>query len=119
MSEQVYWTIAGTINDGKYADLEALCTAATEQTRTGDAGAIHYEWWANESKSEIHIHERYTDSAAVMGHMANVAEAIGQLMGLITVTSVHVYGAPDASVRAAFADFQPTYFTTSLGGFSR
>lgn len=54
-----------------------------------------------------------------MGHMANVAEQVGQLMGCITVQAVKVYGSPNDAVRAAFTDFGPTYVTNSLGGFSR
>jgi quinol monooxygenase YgiN len=117
MTQNVYWTIHATLHDGKLDDLKELMGKMVELTN-GESGALNYEWSISADQKTLYVFERYADSAAVMAHMANVGPHLPTLMEYVTLAAPLVLGAPDDTVKAAFADFGATY-GTEIGGFAR
>lgn len=117
MTENVYWLITMSINDGKLDDFRRLAKdmcAATEQ----EEGALAYEWFLSEDRATCHIYERYADNAAVMAHLANFGKVADQFMACVTPTGITVYGPADDTVRGALASFGAVHYA-QFAGFTR
>lgn len=119
MAAGVAWMLELNIQNGQGGNLPALIeemVAATEQT---ELGTLDYRWSTSADGTTCHIFERYTDSDAVMAHLANFGEKFaGRFMEILAPTRFVVYGSPSQEVKDALAGFGPTYMD-SAGGFSR
>ena len=89
-----------------------------ESTRQ-EAGTLGYEWFLGEEGATCHIHERYTDSDAVMAHLGNFgANFAERFLQCFEPTGLAVYGEPSSEARAALDGFGAVYLGT-FGGFVR
>ena len=62
-----------------------------------DHGTLQYDWFLNEDENECVVLERYRDSNAVMDHMANLGETMGQLFSTGDF-SAEVFGTPSTEL---------------------
>jgi hypothetical protein len=78
-----------------------------------------YERFVSADGSVIHVHERYTDSAAAVTHLRTFGRVFSRRFGnLVVRTRFIVYGTPTAELRETLDGFGAIYFL-HFGGFSR
>ena len=118
MDENVYWTLQIS-NSGDLETFTTLMNDMVAATRANEPNTLNYEWSVTEDGETFYIFERYTDSAAVMTHLANFGENFAERFNAIAVPkSLIVYGNPSDEVKEAIAGFAPVYVET-FGGFAR
>lgn len=119
MSEAIFWTIEATIKDGKRGELEQFLAAISEETKRVEPTTLAYEFYVGESDSSFRALERYASSEAALAHLGNAGPKLGSLMACLDgAPKIVVWGAPSDALRAAIADFHPTY-CKPIGGFRR
>ncbi len=119
MSDVVHWIIEFDVKDGRLETLKPLAGELVAATKANEPGALIYEYFITEDGKELHISERYADSAAVITHLKTFgAKFADRLFALVDFKRVVVYGNPDSEVRAALASFHPTYLKP-FDGFAR
>ena len=85
------------IHPGKleaFTEIAAKCLASTRR----DPGTQSYEWYFNADHSECVVLEVYDDSNAVLAHVGNLGELLGQLMAVADMT-LEVFGDPSPELR--------------------
>jgi quinol monooxygenase YgiN len=117
MSE-VSWVIELEIKDGQADGFRKFMEDMVAVTQSDEADTLAYEWFISEDGKNCQIYERYTDSAAVMIHLASFA-SFGERFGQVAdVGFLHIYGSPSDEVKEAVAGLNPTYLA-AYGGFHR
>ncbi len=105
------------INPAMFAEFKALIVqivAATQQ----EPGTLIYEYSVNAEQNVVHILERY-NADAVVSHVDTTFAPYGErFLALSTITSLVVYGTPDAAIRQRLDPFGAVYMTP-FDGFSR
>ncbi len=118
MSTIVSWHLQVSIRDGRFDEFKALMEEMVESTRK-ESGTLAYEWFLSEDSKSCHIYERYSDSDAVMTHLANFGSNFAdRFVECVEPKSMIVYGEPADEVRTALDAFGAE-FLSSFGGFSR
>jgi quinol monooxygenase YgiN len=102
------------VKPADFAEFKALIATATR----AEPGTLVYEYSVNEDNSTVHILERYNVDA-VVSHVDTTFAPFGQrFLELCTITSLVVYGTPDAEIRKRLDPFGAVYMTP-FDGFSR
>ncbi len=118
MENVVSWILRLNVKPGQLETFRSLMEEMVESTRA-EPGTLAYEWFVDGAGEAVHIYERYADSAAVLAHGATFGEKFAErFMGSVDPTGFDIYGAPSDDVKAAFADFSPSYLGV-FGGFAR
>ncbi len=105
------------VKSAEFAEFKALIATIVTATRT-EPGTLVYEYSASEDTSTVHILERY-NADAVVSHVDTTFAPFGQrFLELCTITSLVVYGTPDAEIRKRLDPFGAVYMTP-FDGFSR
>lgn len=100
-----------------FPEFKALISNIVAATCT-EPGTLVYEYSVNEDNSTVHILERY-NADAVVSHVDTTFAPFGKrFLELCTVSSLVVYGTPDAQVRKRLDPFGAVYMTP-FDGFSR
>ena len=100
-----------------FPELKALIANIVVATST-EPGTRVYEYSASEDNSTVHILERY-NADAVVSHVDTTFAPFGKrFLELCSVTSLVVYGTPDAEIRKRLDPFGAVYMNP-FGGFSR
>jgi quinol monooxygenase YgiN len=116
MSEAVSWVLELAVKDGQLDAFKALAQEMSEATQADEPGATHYEWFIDDDGKNIHIFERYVDSAATMVHLGNFgAKFAERFMACVDPTRFMVYGDPSAEVRGAVAGLGAAHMTQFVG----
>ncbi len=119
MSDAVSWVLEVNVKDGQLDALKALAREMSEATQADEPGASHYEWFADQDGNNVHIYERYADSAATMVHLGNFgAKFAERFLACVDPARLMVYGDPSAEVRDALAGFGAAHMT-QFAGFAR
>lgn len=85
------------IHPGKleaFTEIAAKCLAAAHR----DPGTQSYEWYFNADRSECVVLEVYDDSNAVLAHVGNLGDLLGQVMTVSDLT-LEVFGDPSPALR--------------------
>lgn len=98
----------------EFKTLIAQIVAATRQ----EPGTLVYEYSVNEEQSVAHILERYNVDSVVSHVDTTFAPFGARFLELCTITSLVVYGTPDAHIRKRLDPFGAVYMTP-FDGFSR
>jgi quinol monooxygenase YgiN len=98
----------------EFKALIAEIVAATQQ----EPGTLVYEYSINEDNNTVHILERYNVDD-VVSHVDTTFAPYGErFLELCSITSLTVYGTPDAEIRKRLDPFGAVYMTP-FDGFSR
>ena len=65
-----------------------------------DQGTLQYDWFLNQDQTEGVVLERYIDSNALLAHMGNLGDTLGQLLGISDFRG-EVYGNPSQELMNA------------------
>jgi quinol monooxygenase YgiN len=118
MGNDLFWLFTLQVNPGKYEEFKTLVSAIVEATKK-ESGTLAYQYSVNADQSVVHIYERYRDSDAFVSHVEQTFGAFAErFLSLVTVSSLVVYGTPNAAARKALDTFNASYMTL-FDGFSR
>lgn len=114
--ENIQITAKFKIHVGKveaFKNIVGACVAAVTENEKGK-GALQYDWFFSPDESECIVRETYVDSNAVMAHMGNVGEMLGQLLGMSDF-ELEIYGNPSEELQQAGAAFNPKVYSFYQG----
>src|SRR5207245_10705767 len=61
-------------HEGKLEEFKRLAAQCMEIVRTKDTGTLQYDIYFNDDQSECIVHERYSDSEALIEHAAHLGD---------------------------------------------
>ncbi len=119
MTGAISWILELKINAGEFDALKEVMTDMVAAAKSNEPGTTHYEWFANDEKTECHLYERYINSDAVLVHLKNFEEHFSErFLAIVEPTGLVVYGDPSSEARDALADFGAVLMS-QIGGFAR
>lgn len=104
------------IHKGKVEEFKKIasaCVVAVEKNEKGK-GALQYDWFFSPDNTECIVRETYVDSDAVLAHMGNVGEMLGQLLGMSDF-ELEIYGNPSEELQKAGAALNPKVYSFYQG----
>lgn len=104
------------IHKGKVEEFKKIasaCVVAVEKNEKGK-GALQYDWFFSPDNTECIVRETYVDSDAVLAHMGNVGEMLGQLLGMSDF-ELEIYGNPSEELQKAGAAMKPKVYSFYQG----
>ena len=117
MSENVIWTVEGTIKTGQREELLALMREMIASVEA-EAGTLNYEWTLGADGSSLHVYERYRDDAAVVAHLGTWARFAGRFTANVEITRFVVFSELSPALRETVAVMNPIYMRP-IGGITR
>jgi hypothetical protein len=117
MSSQISSLFTLALEPKDFPAFKALVTeivAATEK----EPGTLIYEYSVNAGRNVAHILERYRPEGVVSHIDVTFAPFAERFLSLVKVTSLTVYGQPDAEMRKRLDAFGAVYME-AFGGFAR
>lgn len=119
MRENVGWILETQVKPGKIAELKKLAAEMVGMTEENEPGTLYYEWSLAEDGETLFFYERFTDSDAVMAHLANFGKHFaGRFMDALLIKRIVIFGPADERVKSAYEQMNPTY-AVWFHGFSR
>jgi quinol monooxygenase YgiN len=97
----------GKLNEFK--NIASACIVAVTKNEKGK-GALQYDWFFSPDNSECVVRETYVDSGAVLAHMGNVGELLGQLLGMCDF-ELEIYGDMSVELQKAAAALNPKVYS--------
>ena len=125
MSTEVSWVFEAAVKPDSLDDLRVLAHETTADNQATEPGQLNFEWFID--GHDVHIYERYKDSAAAVFHVQRFVENFAaRFLSLCTPTRMSVYGDsrmsvygdPSDELGTALTDFNPRYLET-LAGYIR
>ena len=115
----VSWTIICSCKPDSFDQISALAAKMTEHFQSNEPDTTNFEFSVNSAHDEVHVYERYTNSAQALLHMKAVGELFGSdFMALLTPVKVVAYGFPTDELSQALTALSPVKMT-SFQGFCR
>lgn len=118
MMNPIQLVVEFAIPDGKLDAVKKLVAAAIEIVEANEPGALSYQYYFNDDESQLYLLELHRDAQAVLGHLANAGEIIGQLLETTQVVRLQIFGDLSDDLEQAVAPFSPQVFK-SWDGFTR
>lgn len=102
------------VQDGQLEAFKALGPKFVAKTRT-EPGCMHYAFSFNGNTA--HCREGYVDAAAVLAHLQNVGELLGEALKLAKIVrlEVHAPGGEIEKLREPMSSLAPQFFTLEEG----
>ena len=118
MADHVGWQVELAVIPGALEAFREL-TAEMIAAARAEPNVLIYERYVSADGSVIHLHERYTDSAAAVAHLRTFGRLFSRrFASLVARTGFIVYGTPSEELREILDGFRATYFL-HFAGFSR
>lgn len=103
------------IASDKLGEFKKLAGEAMEIVRTMEPGTLQYDWFFNADETQCVVRETYASSDAVMAHMGNMGELLGEIAALGGGIEIEIFGDPSATLREAAAQMQPAVYSYFQG----
>jgi quinol monooxygenase YgiN len=117
MSTEISWVFEAAIKPDAADDFRALAVEISADNQAAEPGQLSFEWFMD--GNDVHIYERYRDSAAGVFHVQRFVENFAaRFLGMCTPTRMSVYGDPSDELKAGLAGFNPRYLDP-LAGYVR
>lgn len=102
------------VQDGQLDAFRALGPQFVAKTRT-ETGCIHYAF--SFSGNTAHCREGYVDAQAVLAHLQNVGELLGEALKIAKIIRLEVHAPADEieKLRAPMASLNPQFFVLEEG----
>ena len=114
MTTAISWVFEAAVKPDGLDEYRALAREISADNEAAEPNQVIFEWYIDHR--DVHIYERYTDSAAALSHVERfVANFAERFLSLCTPTRMSVYGEPSDELKAAIAGFNPRYFGTVAG----
>ncbi len=115
----VSWTITCSCKPDSFSAISALAAKMTEYFQANELDTTNFEFSVNSARDEVHVYERYSNSAQALLHMKAFGDLFGSdFMGLLTPVRVVAYGFPTEELSNALSALSPVKMT-SFQGFCR
>ena len=101
------------IHDGKLDQFKKLAEKCVQTVREKDKGTLQYDWFMNKDQTHCEVREKYQNSKAVLEHMGNLGETLGELLSICDM-SLEIYGSPSDALRGALEGLDIKYYHTFL-----
>ena len=114
--KQIQFTARFTIHDGKLEEakkIAAECMAIVKEKEEGK-GALQYDWFFSADHKECVVRETYADSNAVLTHMSNLGEPLGQILE-ISDFELEIYGNMSEELQKAATALNPKVYSFYQG----
>lgn len=72
MSTEVSWVFEAAVKPDALADYRAMAHEISADNQAAEPGQLNFEWFID--GHDVHIYERYKDSAAAVSHVQRFAE---------------------------------------------
>ena len=102
------------ISKGKLEEFKQIAKECVSAVKANEKDALQYDWYFNSDQTECVVRETYTDSNAVMAHMGNVGELLGQLLSM-SEFELEVYGNMSEELQNAAAAMKPKVYSFYKG----
>ena len=102
------------VMDGKLDEFKALGPRFVAKTQS-ETGCLHYAFSFNGSTA--HCREGYEDANALLAHLENVGELLGQALQIAKIVRLEVHGpaAELEKLREPMASLSPQFFALEPG----
>ncbi len=119
-ADDIHYTLQFDVRDGKMPEFESLVQQACDTCEPDEPGTLVYRWQMNGNGSRVQLHERFSDEAAMLIHLAGPAatEVFPKLMEIADVSRFDVHGDPSSAAAETLAAFGGTVFS-QWKGFDR
>jgi quinol monooxygenase YgiN len=100
------------IHPGKVEEFKKISHNAIAIVAEKEKGktCLQYDWFFSPDETECVVRETYTDSNAVMTHLGNVGEILGQAISIADF-SAELYGPLSDELKNATAPFDPKIYS--------
>ena len=99
-----------TLDAGDLEEVEGIFQTFIKDVQEKDTGTLTYHYYIDDDPLLIHVFEAYESSQAHLDHFANIdQQAVGRLLELVTLSTLHYYGSPRPRSRRC----SPTSATSS------
>jgi len=99
-----------SVHSGKESDFKALIPQCIARVKANETGAELYEWYLNSEGTICHVLETYTDSNAVLAHIANVGDLLGKIFEISDFQG-DMYGDLSEELQAAISTLPITSYS--------
>ncbi len=101
-------------------DVEALRTVVDEliSATQQEPGTVQYQWYLDEERSKLFVHEGFDSSASLVTHLQNAQALLPKLFEHAKPAGLQVFGDPDESAAAAIGQMRGRV-AGRLAGFTR
>ncbi len=114
MSTAISWVFEAAIKPDALDEYSAMTREISTDNQQTEPDQLIFESFIDDH--DVHIYERYKDSAAALFHVQRFVENFaGQFLSLCTPTRMSVYGEPSEELKAALTGFNPRYLGTLAG----
>lgn len=118
MTDNLYWVLKLTINDGKLDDFKALGKEMSDWANE-NPDVLVYEWFLTDDNTTCHIYERFKNGAAALAYLDGFGSKYAErFMSMVTPTGFDVYGPADETVRSVLGNYGAVHFN-QFAGFIR
>jgi hypothetical protein len=102
------------VQEGQLDAFKALGPQFVAKTRT-EAGCVHYAF--SFSGHTAHCREGYVDAEAVLAHLQNVGELLGEALKIAKIIRLEVHAPAEEieKLRAPMASLNPQFFVLEAG----
>ncbi len=114
--EKIYLIARFAVQNGKTAEFKRIAEQCIEAVIKYELGktCYQYDWFFSDDDKECHVIEAYSNSNAVMAHMGNVGELLGQLAQFSSLSG-EIYGSISDELKAALQGADIKVFNSFKG----
>ena len=102
------------IHTGKVDEFKRIAADCVTAVKKNEPGALQYDWFFSPDESECIVRENYADSNAVLAHMGNVGELLGQLLSMADF-ELEIFGNISEELKNAAAGLNPKVYSFYKG----
>jgi quinol monooxygenase YgiN len=114
VSTEISWIFEAAVKPDALDEYGALAREISADNQAAELGQQIFEWFID--GQDVHIYERYQDSAVALAHVQRFVENFAsRFLSQCTPTRMSVYGEPSAELRVALTDFNPCYLEPLAG----
>lgn len=101
------------VHHGKLPEFKRVAEKCVQSVREKDKGTLQYDWFFNEDQTLCEVREKYRDSEAVLEHMGNLGDTLGELLALCEL-SLEIFGSPSDALLDALKGMDIKYYDPFL-----
>lgn len=90
------------LHDGKLEAFKILAAKCISLVQQNEPNTLQYDWFFNKDQTECVLRETFTDSNALLAHIANLGEVLGEILAMGDF-SAEIYGNPSQELMDAVA----------------
>ena|SRR5579862_205347 len=111
---EISWVFEAAVKPDGLEEYRTLAREISADNQAAEPGQEIFEWFLD--GEDVHIYERYQDSAAASAHVQRFVEHFAaRFLSLCTPTRMSVYGEPSEELKVAITGFNPRYLEPIAG----